>query len=886
VYTTTFPDNTWEKLTTSTITGIQTVTKSDGSVIVAEGTGDPRFGMAVPIAARVTATSPGGLATVMTTQRQAVLADPDLPLSLLTLTDTTTIGTGSDVKTTAVVYNRTAGTLTYNYPGGTTAITLLNDHAQPVRKESSGFSPITYTYDAHGRPLTQTIASGTPLAQVTQFSYGANGSIATLTDPLGRTAGWQYDPQGDISWERLLDGRIIQITYDSSGNLISYTPPGKPAYQWSYNPEDRPTSFNPPDLAGVMADETQSTYSLNRHTSQITYPGGLGTANFNYNLNGLISSFTSPDGTTLYGYDSAGRLSTIENANAGVTYTYDADLVTATAWSGTVNGGVSRVYDNFLQVVGVQVNTQPVISYSYNPSGLLEGAGNLSISRSPVSQLVSSSTLNQVSDNTTYDDLGRVLTYTAVCAGAPCYHVEYTYDLANRVTHKLVTTGGQTHTFDYLYATGGPLTEVRRDNLTLSTYSYDANNNRITSNGAAASFNARDQLVSYGTASFTYNAMGMLASRSAVGQTTTYQYDHNGNLLAVDLPGTANDLSFQVDGLDNRIAKRIGGTLVRGYLYDGLRLTAELDGSGALVSQFVYGLKSHVPDSMIRAGVEYRLVTDHLGSVRLVVRASDGQVIQAIDYDEWGKVLSDTNPGFQPFGFAGGLYDAETGLVHFGRRDYDPSIGRWTAPDPLEFGGGSPNLYEYCMSDPINWIDPAGMRVFAFGQTVTATAGFSGITGGWGVAIDTDWNVAWYLNAGSGGSTAFGSVSGGYQVTQLEGTLDNFAGTADNTGASGGEVLSIGGDRITSYNSDGSVAAHGTSLSLSAGLSTSPGEVHTFRTDTMVIKMPQFKYIKDTYNGVVSNMTSWYADQYSHQGVIYPNYEGHKIRKWNNNKGF
>ena len=52
----------------------------------------------------------------------------------------------------------------------------------------------------------------------------------------------------------------------------------------------------------------------------------------------------------------------------------------------------------------------------------------------------------------------------------------------------------------------------------------------------------------------------------------------------------------------------------------------------------------------------------------------------------------DTHPGFQPFGYAGGLYDADTGLVRFGAHDYDATIGRWTTKDPLLLGGGF-NLY-------------------------------------------------------------------------------------------------------------------------------------------------------------------------------------------------
>jgi RHS repeat-associated protein len=97
-----------------------------------------------------------------------------------------------------------------------------------------------------------------------------------------------------------------------------------------------------------------------------------------------------------------------------------------------------------------------------------------------------------------------------------------------------------------------------------------------------------------------------------------------------------------------------------------------------------------------------------LGSPRLVVNTADGTVIQRLDYDEWGRVLLDTNPGFQPFGYAGGLYDRDTGLVRFGARDYDPETGRWTAKDPIGFGGGDTDLYAYVGNDPLNRIDPDG----------------------------------------------------------------------------------------------------------------------------------------------------------------------------------
>jgi len=61
-----------------------------------------------------------------------------------------------------------------------------------------------------------------------------------------------------------------------------------------------------------------------------------------------------------------------------------------------------------------------------------------------------------------------------------------------------------------------------------------------------------------------------------------------------------------------------------------------------------------------------------------------------------------------PFGFAGGLYDTDNGLVRFELRDYDPDTGRWTAKDPIRFAGGDTDLYGYCLNDPVNLVDKNG----------------------------------------------------------------------------------------------------------------------------------------------------------------------------------
>lgn len=190
-----------------------------------------------------------------------------------------------------------------------------------------------------------------------------------------------------------------------------------------------------------------------------------------------------------------------------------------------------------------------------------------------------------------------------------------------------------------------------------------------------------------------------------------FVYDVMGNLKQVTLPsGTVIDYSS--DGLDRRMFKRVNGSGQGRYLYeDQYRIAAHVNNSGVVQKEYIYATRVNVADYMINSsGNKFRIITDHLGSPRLVVRVDNGNIAQRMDYTTLGDVTNDTNPGMHPFGFAGGLYDLDTGLVRFGARDYDPrSTGRWTTKDPIRFDGGDTNLYGYVLNDPVNFIDPKGL---------------------------------------------------------------------------------------------------------------------------------------------------------------------------------
>ncbi|HDH11672.1 MAG TPA: hypothetical protein ENG83_05670 [Nitrospirae bacterium] len=248
----------------------------------------------------------------------------------------------------------------------------------------------------------------------------------------------------------------------------------------------------------------------------------------------------------------------------------------------------------------------------------------------------------------------------------------------------------------------------------VSTYAYNDNGNRLsltTSSGTVnGTYDDHDRLITYGpAASYTYTANGELEMKTLGSDITTYNYDELGNLISATLPdGTVID--YIIDGRNRRVAKLVNSVFTEGFLYQGqLNPVAKIDDTGNMIERYVYADKGNVPAYIIQGVNTYRIISDHLGSPRLVVDINTGDIVQRMDYDEFGNIILDTNPGFQPFGFAGGLYDRDTGLVRFGVRDYDPETGRWTAKDPIGFTGGDTNLYGYVGNNPVMFVDPWGL---------------------------------------------------------------------------------------------------------------------------------------------------------------------------------
>ncbi len=749
-----------ERVTRIDADGTETTSLADGTVVSIRAGPDPQSGMHAPLAAEQAVTFPSGL-TVESSHRRQVIEDPNTG-RIQSRIDTITAGGLSST----IAYDAATRTFTITSPEGRVSTTVIDHQGRPTSIHRPGLFPVHYDRDERGRLVTIRQGEGDE-ARTSTIEYHDSGLerglVHSMTDPSQQHVSWAHDLLAHATEQTMPGERTIRTRYDGVGNLLELTPPGRSAHSWLYTSLDLPQTYRPPAAPGIANPETIFTYNIDQQLESLTRADGQ-RIDYDYLADGRLSAIITAAGRHAYGYDLGSRLLASITAPDGnqLDYEHDGALLTVQSWHGRfVNGTIGYHYNNLLWLDRLTI-AGTGIDYDHDRDGLLTQAGALTLDRDAVSGFVTGTSLGIVTDRWQLTPLGELAEYEASVAGDSVYDYGVLTDKLGRIEQLTETIAGVTTAYDYGYTPVGQLASVHHNGAQIASYGYDANGNRTHINGIeVASFDAQDRIESHATDDhdfvYGHNDHGEVVRKQDFrqGTITGYERDAFGSLRRVRLPdGTVID--YIIDGQHRRIGKVVDGSFAQGFLYrDQLNPVAELDAAGNIIARFVYGARANIPAYMVKGGATYRIISDYRGSPRLVIDSETGAIVQRMDYDVWGRVVADTNPGFQPFGFAGGIYDRDTDLVHFGAREYDQHIGRWLSKDPAGFGGGDTNLYAYAGSDPVNYIDPNGEVAFL---APVLWGIFAGAVGGGALEGGVDLAGQLLSNGGDTGCVDWGSV--------------------------------------------------------------------------------------------------------------------------------
>ncbi len=576
-------------------------------------------------------------------------------------------------------------------------VTFKYDRVKLLKQSMTvpGLHPVTYGYDSFGR-LTSTV-SGSRAAAI---AYDSSSNVDHITTPDGKTVSFTYDAMGRIISKILPDNTVLNFEYDSNGNITILTNPNNIDYNFEYTGVELRKTMTMP-----LSGNYQYAYDKERKLKSILFPSGNQIEN-TY-TNGLLTATSTPEGATNYSYNCTSLLAEAIEGAEKIAYTYDGSLLKADIRTGLINQAIGYNYNNDFRISSISYAGASQ-ALAYDNDGLLISAGSFAVARNAQNGLPVSVSDGVFTNTRAFSGYGEVDGNAFSIGGNTKYSYNLTRDLAGRIVQKTESIGGATDIYDYTYDNIGRLTEVKKNSIIVETYTYDDNGNRLTDGSRAYNYSAEDHLITVGSSSYQFDADGFLIQKTSLVGTMTTDYSSRGELLSANLPNSTI-ITYDHDPMGRRITKRVDGGIAEKYLWkDNITLLAVYDGSDNLIMRFNYA-DGRLPVSMIKDGSTYFLFYDQIGTLR-AVSDSSGNIVKQIDYNAFGSIIADTNPAFTvPFGFAGGLHDRNTGLVRFGYRDYDPAIGRWTAKDPIDFGGGDTNHYGYVINDPVNMIDPEGL---------------------------------------------------------------------------------------------------------------------------------------------------------------------------------
>lgn len=572
---------------------------------------------------------------------------------------------------------------------------------------------ITHNSDASYRTFTYSVASGIPrLAVRDERGFITTHSYRAYGDP---------DKPLVMSIAAPVTAANVSITRNGRGLVTSATQAGI-TRQFSYDARYYMISAVHPEMGTTVYGRDDAGNMTSKRV------GTSGTTTYEYDGRNRPWRVTSPNGapsTVVNTYSRTDKLRTVTNAVAVRTYGYDANqnltseslvadgLTLASTYNYNTNDQLSSIV---YPVLGRTVQFNPNVLG--RPTSVVAPAGSML--------------------NVTFWPNGQI-NNIAFAGGSKVTYGQNAREWLNSVTVKTadnVSRVASTLSFDV----AGNVNAIN-DSVDASynrAMAFDAIHRLTTVNGpwgnGSVSYNGAGNISTYtlGTNSrtFAYDGSNRLSSvTSTVSGTTSYGYDAYGNTLpagagyaydnAGNLTTGGSGRTNSYDGTNTRV-KTVNGNVIT-YEFrsaHGLLLAEWRKQAGSLdtlkehihlAGKAVAEQRSNFLGSNVQAPTWMFLQPDANGSP-LSATSANGALLFKENYQPYGSQLNGTAAGYTQRAFTGKTQDAPN-LIYMGGRYYNPTIGRFLSIDPKEADPSdlhSLNRYAYANNNPYRYVDPDG----------------------------------------------------------------------------------------------------------------------------------------------------------------------------------
>jgi RHS repeat-associated protein len=579
-------------------------------------------------------------------------------------------------------------------------------------------------------------------AMVLSLALACPVQAAAGLDLFSRSGG-QVPFAGQTSWPGLTvddNGNRTSFGYDALNRKVSQTNADGESYVFTFDRDDNIRTVTDPNGSVV----TKVYDALNRMTETTVSRGAgvLGTTRETYSYDGLSRLVRAADDNgnaaqatqvTEYVYDSLSRLLEERQNGRAISsrYTGDGKRTQVTYPGGRV---ISRTFDGLDRIKQLKDGPSVLADTDWIGPGMRE-------LRRVNGNGTALTFLNDAGNaDVGYDAVQRLVRLRVVGAGGAIVDREYAYNRASqRTVERRHDDFGLTDRYTYDSAYRVTASSYDQDGLTgaiprelrSAAYVMDGVGNRRqvqkqTSVGPtveAYAVNAVNEYVSVAGVARTNDDNGNLTDDGS----RLFFYDYKNRLVGVSERATGNPVATYEYLADGRRAKKVvysqttPGQVQKAtaFFYDGAQEVEEQD-AGSGLTEATYVWSPVYVDELVTYTNSAGTFYTHQDARCDVVAITDaaGNVVERVRFDDFGRAEIRGPGGGEvraasavgcAYGFQGRRLDAETGLLYFRARMYDPATGRFLQRDPVWDAGNVGGQYTFCGNGPVSGRDPSGM---------------------------------------------------------------------------------------------------------------------------------------------------------------------------------